>query len=271
MPWCPKCKNEYKEGVEICPDCDCALQEDEVVKGTPIMFGSQEDMNTLKEFMEYSKIQTAEVHSDETDNTYELCVSEEEENQAKKLLAIYMQQKALESLAVEEEQENEEAVPVGIYQNSAERAEENRSSAYTLILVGGAGLLVMILGIIGIIPFHLSASSKYMVFGVMSALFLLFIVMGFVSMKSSKVFAKKAESENSLKTTMKKWCLENLNAEKLDEEVFGEDSIELTEEAKYFKRVEIIKKRIQMQFMNLDVQFLDYFADDIYGEIFEEN
>ena len=25
MPWCPKCKTEYREGFDICADCGCAL------------------------------------------------------------------------------------------------------------------------------------------------------------------------------------------------------------------------------------------------------
>ena len=25
MPWCPKCKNEYYEGIKVCADCGCEL------------------------------------------------------------------------------------------------------------------------------------------------------------------------------------------------------------------------------------------------------
>ena len=35
------------------------------------------------------------------------------------------------------------------YMNSADRAEENRSSAWTLLIVGGGGLLVILLGALG--------------------------------------------------------------------------------------------------------------------------
>ena len=28
MPWCPKCKNEYREGITTCVDCNEALVED---------------------------------------------------------------------------------------------------------------------------------------------------------------------------------------------------------------------------------------------------
>lgn len=48
----------------------------------------------------------------------------------------------------------------------------------------------------------------------MSAVFILFIVMGVVSMRNAKLFEKKAESENSLVDTLLKWSEENLTAEK---------------------------------------------------------
>ena len=28
MSWCPKCKNEYRAGIAICPDCKEALMEE---------------------------------------------------------------------------------------------------------------------------------------------------------------------------------------------------------------------------------------------------
>ena len=28
MPWCPKCKNEYRAGIAICPDCKESLVEE---------------------------------------------------------------------------------------------------------------------------------------------------------------------------------------------------------------------------------------------------
>jgi hypothetical protein len=95
--------------------------------------------------------------------------------------------------------------------------------------------------------------------------------MGVVSMRNSKIFAKKAESENSLKSTIEKWCFENLIAEELDKEAFGANAVSVSEEAKYFGRAAIMKKKISNQFMNLDHQFLEHFVDEIYDDSFEED
>lgn len=73
--------------------------------------------------------------------------------------------------------------------NSGAKAEENRSSAWVLLVVGILGMLVMILGITGVLP--LNIGNPYMFYGVMSAVFILFIVMGVVSMRNAKLFEKR--------------------------------------------------------------------------------
>ena len=175
--------------------------------------------------------------------------------------------------------------PSAVYENSAAKAEDNKSSAYLLLIFGVVGMIIMILGIVGVLPIQLSGTTKYMTYGVMSALFLLFIVMGMVSMKSYRIFAKKAESENSLRSTMEKWCLSHFEAEKLDEELFEQENgcaseeapasvheewENMPEEEMYFKRVSLMKEKIQKQFLNLDEGFLEHFVDELYGDIFEQ-
>lgn len=175
--------------------------------------------------------------------------------------------------------------PSAVYENSAAKAEDNKSSAYLLLIFGVLGMIIMILGIVGVLPIQLHGTSKYMTYGIMSALFLLFIVMGMISMKSYRIFAKKAESEHSLRSTMEKWCLGQFEAEKLDEELFArengcaaEEASEaireawenMPEEEMYFKRVSLMKEKIQKQFLNLDEGFLEHFVDDLYGAIFEQ-
>lgn len=276
MPWCPKCKNEYRAGIRVCAECGCELIEEEKESMVPITFGAEDEVNTLRDFLLYSKLENVSVSYDNAEDVFVLRVDAQDENQAKKLVTTYLQQKALEKAESdamwqdEPEEEETPSAPSGVYEDSAQKAEENRSSGLTLLGVGLIGLGIMVLGMTGVLPIRLSASTSYMVYGVMSALFILFIVMGVVSMRSSKIFAKKAESENSLRSTMEKWCLESLDAGEMDRELFGESAGELSSEMKYFRRTELLKKKIENQFMNLDVQFLEHFVDDVYGDIFEE-
>lgn len=157
----------------------------------------------------------------------------------------------------------------GIYQDSAAKAEDNKSSAYTLLFVGGIGIVVIALCMFGVIELNLNETSKYMVYGVMGALFILFIVMGVVSMRSYRIFAQKAQKEDNLTGEIRKWCLADLSTEKVDGQL-NEEAKALADELKYFQRTEILKKLIGEKFLNLDEAYLEHFVDDIYPEIFEK-
>lgn len=275
MPICPKCKNEYRMGVTVCSDCGCELIREEEEKKVAVIFGEQAEMDELADFLRYSHIDGVEVRLDEADKVYEIFVPEKESRQAAKLALVYKQEKAKEIFTHDAKQKNvqdekSDSAKQGkpsVYQNSATKAEENKSSAYTLLFVGILGMIVIALGLAGVLPIHLGSTSKYLTYGIMSALFVLFIVMGVLSMKSYHVFAKKAENENSLKNTIEKWCRDNLNAESIDEGLFEE---EISSEEKYFKRTCIMKEKIEKQFLNLDEAFLDELIDGIYNEIFPE-
>ena len=295
MAWCPKCKNEYREGIKVCAECGCELvEENELYSMTPLVFGEEQQMLSLKDFLEYNKIANVEIRYDESDSVYEILVRDKDMQRAQKISKVFMEQQAIEKLKEtqecgldeeylepdaedfefepDEEADADEAKTQAKestrpYVNSEEQAEENRSSAWTLLIVGGVGMIFIILGILGIIPLKLG--NPYMFYGVMSAVFILFLVMGAVSFKNAKLFAKKAESENSLKDSLLKWCKENLTAEKVDGQI--EDAAEMAEEMLYFKRYEIIKKMMNHQFMNLDQGFLDRLIDEVvYDMVFEQ-
>ena len=152
------------------------------------------------------------------------------------------------------------------YVNNSEKAENNRSSAYTLLIVGIAGFILVVLYFLDVIPVR--GLNKYMISGVMGALFLLFIIMGCVSLRSARIFEKKAGSENNLTSEIKKWCMTNLSAKAIDEPLHFDQE---EEEAKYFARTERVKELISGKFMNLDQDYLERLTDEIYASIFEKN
>lgn len=229
MPWCPKCKSEYREGFTVCADCGTKLVDEEPMENDAVK--ADEDVM-------FDAIPAEQVFTELT------------------------KQKAEES----ETEKQEETVSYIPYQDSSERASENRSSGWILMIIGTIGIVLVILGATEILPIRMG--NPYLFYGVMGAIFILFLVSGIMSIKNAKLFDKKAESENSLRSTLLDWCKENLNAEEIDKAVKSEED---TEEILYFKRFTCIKEKLNRQFVNLDQGFLEKFIDDyVYEEIFEK-
>ena len=215
MPWCPKSKNEYREGFSVCADCGSVLVDEET-------------------FVRLEAEQPADFSSEAAEE---------------KAGASQSRGKGESS-----------RIP---YRDNAERASENRSSAWVLMAVGGFGIAVLILGITGMIPLHFS--NAYLFYGVMAAVFILFLVAGIISMKNALIFEKSAESENSVKTALLDWCRQNLRKEDLDQQIGIEEKPSM--EILYFRRFEAIKARLNHQFLNLDQGFLEKLIDDTVYEM----
>lgn len=297
---CPKCRNEYRDGITVCADCGCQLvTEKEIVDHVPLIFGEEEKLCQLKEYLEYNGLRDMEIVYDEKEAVYELLINVKDQQRATKLGTVFLHQEQVRQaeemareqeeqarreaqtpqpqwfgMGTEEEQQKQDAAPVqsvrkssGGYQNKAEQAAENKSSAWTLLIVGGVGLIFLILILAGVLPLQLRGTNRYLIGGIMGAMFVLFIVMGFVSLKNSKQYAKEADSENSLKGTMEKWCRENLQGDRIDASL---QLSSVSEEEWYFRRVAMVKALLNRQFVNLDQEFLDHFVDDMYDEIFPE-
>ena len=227
MPWCPVCKNEYREGIKLCAEC---------------------------------QVELVDHLEDETEQSAKL-------KEQEKIARLHAMIAAAQEETDEEEFAEEEPTVYHAYQNSAVKAEDNRTSAYTLFFVGILGFIGVVLVFTGIIPvFSATGTTRYFVCGVMGALFVLFIVFGVVSMRASKVLLIQAQSENSLLSELTKWCEENLGAETVDNGLFEEA---VSEEQKYFKRTDKMKAIINDKFMNLDQGLLEHFVDEYYQRLFE--
>lgn len=247
MPWCPKCKTEYREGFRVCADCGSELVEKLAEETAGEEFGEPSELEAGNLFDEESLENPEEMGQPDQEEAF----SEDDSVEEGEILTAARENAGRRRTG-------------GLYQDSSERASDNRSSAWVLLGLGAVGLIAVVLGAAGILP--LSLGNPYLFYGVMGAIFILFVVAGIVSMKNARFFEKKAESENSLRQTLLDWCKDNLNAADIDAEVCGEG---ISEEVAYFRRSFCVKEKLNHQFVNLNQDFLDQFIDDyIYDEIF---
>lgn len=255
MAWCPKCKCEYVDGITICADCGCelvdSLEAEENISAWEQEIAQRAMMMMAKE--EEATPEDAQGMTEENFDDTEEAAWKEEISQAEGALRD----------AIDEAEAYR-----GRYVNHAERAEDNRTSAYVLLMVGGIGFILIVLYFFDLLPIHRLVGNKYMISGVMGALFLLFFIMGIVSLRNYRVLKKKAKKEDNLTEQIQKWCMENLQKDSMDERLsFEEDT---SEELKYFPRFELMKTMVKKQFMNLDEAYLERLMDELYPVIFED-
>lgn len=246
MPWCPKCKTEYRDGFRVCADCGSELVAEQPIeeRKAPQWEAARVDIPGMEAASSSEEETVEEIQGESAENR-----DETEDEGAEKRKG----------------ESSKSGKSGGLYQDSAERASENRSSAWILLILGILGLIVVVLGATEVLPIHMG--NSYLFYGVMGAIFILFVVSGVVSMKNAKFFEKKAESENSLRTTLLEWCRVNLDAAEIDGKIGAQG---VSEEVLYFRRFSYIKEKMNHQFVNLDQGFLDRLIDDyVYDSVFE--
>lgn len=241
MPWCPKCKCEYREGITECADCKISLV-DELPPDSENPYLEENQMQQMEQWV--------------LEETEEPVVADAEQD-------VDIETKirnARMSAATD---------PVRVYQDKKSKAEDFKSSAYTLIIVGAIGIIALVLLELGVFPFSLAAPGKYITYGVMGTMFMIFIIMGFSSFKSSKKYADEAKAEDDLTSRIKSWALENVTKESIVKQAALPE--QMPDEVKYFKYFELVKNAIKAEFGDMNASYLESLCEELYSEIFEEN
>ncbi len=285
MPWCPKCKNEYKAGYTICADCGSELVETlETDTMKAVYFGEEADVLGMCEFMQANGITNAKVSYAENENTYELLVDSKKVKEVQKLIKVYLTniaapQKAAEMAKAESAMSEEEIAKYmeekkalmkemmrTPYEDVDAKAEEYKSGADALMIVGILGIIALLLLNLGIIPISLTGFTKVMITGVMGVMFIIFVVMGISSRKSYAELKKQAGSDKDTKEVIKQYLKDSIVIEEFDKDfVKDEPSMEIL----YFRRMEKLKAMVFAYDSSIDVSFAEYILEEVYSEIFE--
>ncbi len=278
MAWCPNCKNEYKEGISRCLDCDCDLIEHlEDMERVYILEGEESQLTRCNNFLIYNKLNSGKVEQSNEEDGYRLSVIPEDEIKATKILTIFLQQEALnhesETYELQEDQKEDRSIQTevlkkesGLYEKSTVKAKEYESTAYLLIVLGFVGMVVMLLGYLDYLSLPFSNLS-YIALGIF---FLLFLLFGIQSLSSSKRLKEKGTTEERLEEELKNYLKAEYNKDYLEEKVqnsLGEHTA--SEEILYFKRIEIMREDVLLRYPTMDESFLDAILDEHYQELYE--
>jgi len=284
MPWCPNCKNEYKAGYTVCADCGATLVESLDEGKKAVYFGEENDLYQISDFMRANGLKNTEILYDKKEDTYELLVEPDDIVSAKKMLNVYLQKIAAPKEAKKQEEihqtytEEELAAFMQAkeaymkemerkpYEDTAKMAEEYKSGADSLLIVGAIGIIALVFLHLGIIPISLPAFTKWMVTGVMGILFVIFIFMGVASRKSYANLKDRASSDHNTKEDVINYLKENVNPEEFDTELIADEP---GMEILYFRRMEKLKAMLFAYAEGIDVSFAEYILEEVYPDIFE--
>lgn len=281
MPWCPVCKNEYREGYTHCNDCDVDLVDSLEEGPRALIAGAEYDMNRMAELLQAKDVECF-VRPGQRKDEFELYVTEEHAERATAYLQSYvqamMQQQEKERRAAmgmdvdaedgadtetpEEQQTSERAA---LYEDKNNKAEDAKSSAIALLLVGGLGLVFIVLLMLDYLPIHLFGLGKYLVSAIMAAMFLVFIAMGFSSIKTYKKYLGIAEEEQKNIEQIMDLLAQHMSKEVVDTKLAGEPE-EMPQI--YYSRLALIKEFLEAHYGGLEPALLEKLADDWYEELY---
>lgn len=238
--WCPKCENEYVEGITHCADCGVELVEslDNEVSQNEIVFeadsfseSASSDDNSSNQITDF------DAAGDITENILE------------------------DASDMEQAGPN---IPTHPYVSKKSKKEDVKSTAQTFTLVSIVGFILLILFWAGIIPLNTATYMKVMLSVVMGTMFIIFFFVGIRSFKDLKALEQEADTEEDSFATITEWFHQTYSTDDIDAELDTKEQ----EEMLYFARYEKMRQLISEAYEDLDPSFLDHIIETLYAELF---
>ena len=279
MKICPKCKNEYRDDIKYCADCECELIEVEEEKEAvqAITKAPYPDAQKIVAYLNYCKFEEISMDEPDEEGFVMIYCKERDYKEAVKQVQVFVHEEAKRILeeklaamseeelqALKEEEEEKVFAPSNVYQNYEGKAEDNKSSAFSFLIVGILGVVVVILSWFEVLPFSIGGAGNWLSHGVMLAIFVIFVMIGIISAKSVKKYKSLAGKEADYQSELIAFLEETFTLEKLSE--IGAD----TEEEAYFKRMQYMRDEIaeKISEYQVDASFVESLLDAHYDKIF---
>ncbi len=286
MPWCPKCRDEYVEGVTVCADCGVALV-DELPEDTPpdapAVLCEVADRETGEKFvtyLEYGGIQTAGlIEVEDGSGKFSLVVAEFERAAAEQLFARFdsvdtIAQMNPDELIPElemklEELESEEASQMfSELRTEASSVYVKKKDKYSDFLFSGISFLIF-----GVIGFTIIALNWFDVISwlnpfsmlIMAIVFVIFFAVGISSLIRARKLKGIVNEEEQVTEQVTEWIRANIT----DERISGMFDPGQTQEDNYFEIHGRLCEIVSEQFPFYSRDFIDQLMDDRYNQFCE--
>ena len=250
MPWCPKCKTEYIDGITKCADCN-----------TPLVDTWEE----IAAAEEAAKKEAHEAAMEQVKAIIEQMEQPEEDASECEVTECEEDAEAFDESPEDEEEELVEKKRVGTYVKPEEMYSDTKSSGYMLLVLGVAGIAALVLVALRIIPLSLDPVMQYIFYAVLGILFIAFIGLGINALKKSKEYKAQISVDDDLSTELLAWITEDEQKEKIT----GVVTQDMTEDEKYFEIQNTMQKMILEKQPEISEEFLDYILELAYQKIFE--
>lgn len=285
MSWCPNCKTEYREGIEKCADCGAILvssldKEERAAESCSLLFGDKKHVQMIEKHLLESGFSTAfsvvsdKVMQDETQvegEKYELFVSAQEREGAVKCAAEFMRNTNPQAMEAADNPQSPRVVvpktePPKEFKTVAEKKNDLKSSGFMLVGFGLAGLVLMVLIIIGIVPLRFSGFNAIIAYSIMGIFFGALFVSGIISFVSLKRLGNAGEEEKKELEEINAWFAKNLSKDMIESKIPGDINLD---EQLYFERYEYMLQELKTAFPNLSDERVEYLTEAKYSEYFE--
>jgi len=263
MAWCPECKEEYEDDVEMCGECKVPLVsslKEVSAERMLLAVNTLEEAEKGLEYLDYSSIKTAamkEAKNDQDEPVFVIYVNEKELDNASKIMKAYVM--------AEKEEPNLEDYYFDEYttidvEGEAELA-DIKSSYVAFIGLGGIMAVVGILNVLGLMSFL--SGNLPIVFSVVGIVFALIGIYTKASMEAkANNFNKTKESFDSLYT----WYINKYPIDKF----YKRHEIDVTgldEGAKYFALMDLIVKECETNDMTDKVEMINTVAEKVFNQL----
>ena len=275
MSWCPKCKNEYRAGITICPDCNEELMEELTeaieLEFVPLFQTDNEELKTkLVKYLVHCgrkvQEQSAEAETEEGFQTvYAIFVPKDDYAEAVQEIRTVIAYDAKQEAGEEDLKPRHRAPePSTLYVDAKSRYQEYKSSGIMFLAFAVLFLIFGILNLVGVINIMASTVSLIIVFGAVVG----FTYVGITSLMKVSSLKEEASAEENVTEDILDYLKSEFPKEAVEKILpAGANAEDLTNEELYFVRISEIKNYVMSEYPGKDENYLDALIEDYYNSL----